>query len=147
MSIKEQIEKDFINAYKNREKSVDLFKMLKSAIKNAEIEKRKTLSDEEIIAVLQKEKKQREDSIIEFEKGNRPDLVAKEKSEIEIINKYLPKQLNELEIKAIVSKTIKEVGALSMSDFPKVMGKIMPQIKGRAEGSQVAEIVKKQLNQ
>lgn len=145
MSIKQQIEKDFIKALKEKDKSLDVLRMTKNAIKNTEIEKRKDLADDEIMAVLQKEKKQREDSIKEFQKGKRADLIEKEKNEIKVIEKYLPKALSDDEIKKQVLEAIKETKAESFQDMGEVMGKVMPQLKGKADGAVVSRITKSEL--
>ena len=128
-----------------------------SAIKNKEIEKRtklsKTekdlkkleklckLSDEEIIDVISNEAKKRRDSIVEFEKGGRQDLVDKETKELEIIKTYLPEQMSEDAVKKIVKIAIEEVKAIGPKDTGRVMAQIMPQVKGKADGSMVSKIV------
>ena len=141
----DQIEADFIQALKSKDKSLDVLRMLKSALKNAEIAKKEALNDTEILLVIQKEKKQRQDSVEEFTKGNRLELVAKEKFEISILEKYLPKGLNEAELTKIIDAAISETGAKSKSEMGKVMSKVMPQITGRATGEQVSKIVNSKL--
>ena len=145
-SLEEQIERDFIEAYKSKDKSLETLKMLKSAIKNAEIEKREKLTDEEIVQLLQKEKKQRKESIEEFKKGKRMDLAEKEEFEIKVVERYLPKQMSDEEIKKIVLKAIEESNAKGPQDTGKVMGVVMSELKGKAEGQKVAEIVKNKLS-
>jgi uncharacterized protein YqeY len=147
MNLKEQIEKDFISAYKSKDDSLDVLKMIKSSIKNAEITKKDELTNEEILKVLIKEKKQREDSVIEFKKGNRTDLADNEKKEIKIIEKYLPVQIDRTEIESIVKKTVEEMNAFGIQDMGKVMKIVMEKLAGQADGNIVSEIVKKQLNQ
>lgn len=128
-----------------------------AAIKNKEIEKRtklvKTekdlikvdelckLNDEEIIDVISSEAKKRKDSIFEFGKGNRPDLVEKEQKELEILKQYLPEQMPEDAVREIIKKAVEETGAVGPKDTGKVMAKIMPQVKGKADGSLVSKIV------
>ncbi|MFH1129158.1 MAG: GatB/YqeY domain-containing protein [Patescibacteria group bacterium] len=128
-----------------------------ASIKNKEIEKRtklvKTekdltkleglckLNDEEIIDVISGEAKKRKDSIFEFGKGNRQDLVDKEQKELEILKQYLPEQMSEDAIREIVKKAVEETGAVGPKDTGKVMSKIMPQVKGKADGSMVSKIV------
>ena len=102
--------------------------------------------DEQVIEVLAKEVKQRRESILEFEKGNRQDLVEQTEKEIEILLSYLPQQLTEEEIVEIVRQAVEETGANSMKDMGKLMAVVVPKTKGRADGKLVSEIVKKSLN-
>ena len=147
MSLKETISTDFITAYKAKEtEKVSVLRMAQSAIKNAEIDTGKELDDAQTLEILTKQAKQRKDAIIQFEKGNRPDLAEKEKNELSILETYLPKQLSEEEVTLVVKKAIKETGTTSKADMGKVMGKIMPQLKGRADGSMISRIVSANLN-
>lgn len=100
------------------------------------------LTDEDVIGVLQRSVKQHKESIEMFEKGNRPDLVEKEKKELDIIGVYLPEQMGEDEIKTIVKKAVADTGAKTMADIGKVMGVVMPQVKGKADGGMVSKIAK-----
>ncbi len=143
--LKCQIEEDFIKALKAKDESLTTLRMLKSAIKNAEIEKGKELKDDEIGQLLQKERKLREEAIKEFKKGKREDLAKKEQAEIKIIEKYLPELLPDEEIKKQVQMAIKELGATSPQDMGKVMGKVMPLLKGKADGAKVSKICKSEL--
>ena len=108
------------------------------AEENAEIE----LNEEEMIGVISSEAKKRKEAIIGFEKGNRQELAEKEKKELKILQEYLPKQPSEDEIKEFVQKAIEKTGASEMKDIGKVMGELMPQIKGKADGNLVNQIVK-----
>jgi len=147
MNLKEKIEKDFIEAYKAKdEDKTSVLRMVKSAIKNKEIEKGETLSDNETESVVAKEIKQRRDSASEYKKGGRDDLVKKEEKEISILSGYLPEQLSEEEISKIVEKAVADSNASGIKDMGKVMGIIMPEIKGKADGSLVSELVKNKLN-
>jgi len=147
MSLKEKIEKDFIEAYKAKDElKSSVFRMLKSAIKNKEIALGKELSDPETEEIIAKEVKQRIDSAEEYKKGNRTELADKELKEVEILMPYLPKQLTRNEISAIVKDAINKTGAGSPADMGKVMGIVMPQAKGKCDGSIVSEIVKNELN-
>ena len=123
---------------KEIEKRTKLFKQEKDLTKLDELCK---LSDEEIINVISGEAKKRKDSIEEFTKGNRQDLVEKEQKELEILKQYLPEQMSEDAIKEIVQKAISEIGATGLKDTGKVMAKIMSQVKGRADGTIVSKIV------
>lgn len=141
-SLQTRIEADFLQAFKNKEaEKTSVLRMIKSSIKNAEIANKAELKEEDIAKLIQKEIKQRRDSILQYNQGNRPDLAAKEQAEIAIIEQYLPSQLSKEEIEDIVKKAISEVGAASKNDFGKVMGKIMPQVAGKADGKEVSAIV------
>ncbi len=139
-SILSLIEADFNEAYKAKNtQAVSLLRLIKSSIKNAEIHKKAKLSDEEILSLLQKEVKQREEAINQYNQGGRSDLAAKELQEIELINGYLPKQLSDTELRQIISSAIDQIKASGKQDFGKVMGILMPQIKGRASGNRVSK--------
>jgi uncharacterized protein YqeY len=118
---------------------VSLLRMIKSSIKNAEIAKGHDLEDPEILVVLEKEAKQRKDSIDQFTAGNRLDLAEKEKFELNIIESYLPEKMSEEEIREVVKKV---AGDNSGSDFGRVMGAVMGELKGKADGALVQKIVK-----
>ncbi|MFA7244376.1 MAG: GatB/YqeY domain-containing protein [Patescibacteria group bacterium] len=141
MALSEQINTDFIAAYKDKDEAKSsVLRMLKSSIKNEEIAQKTSLSDDDVIKIIQREIKQRNDSIAEYDKGGRPDLSEKEKAEIDILNKYLPTQLSDDEIEAIVRKV-----AENESDFGKIMGAVMPQVAGKADGNRVSAVVRKVL--
>ncbi len=146
MSLKERLKADMKEAMKAKDKvKLSTIRMINSLIKNAEIEKRGELTDEEIIQLLMKYAKQRKESIEMYEKGGRQDLVEKEKAELAVVESYLPKQMSEEEIREVVKQTIEEVGASSVKDMGKVMKAVMPKVKGRADGSVVNRIVKELL--
>jgi len=119
-------------------------RQLLSSIHNEEIEKRRELKEEEINEIIFREIKKREEAMVLYEKGKRDDLAKKEREEIEILKKYLPKMLSEEEISEIVEKTINELSA-TPKDFGKIMGIVMTQVKGKADGQTVAGIVKQKL--
>jgi len=119
--------------------------MVRAAILQKEKDERKELNDDDIIGVISREVKQRRDAIPEFEKGNRPDLVDKLNSEINILMEYLPQQLTENEVDAMVLEAISEVNASGIKDMGKVMGVLMPRLKGRADGKLVNQLVRKHL--
>lgn len=125
--------------------SLSVIRMLKASLQNEQIKVGHELNDEEELTILSREMKQRRDSLTEFEKAGREDLVEKVKSEIIIVEKYLPQQLSEEEIRQIVSQAIANTNATSASEFGKVMGVVMPQVKGKADGNQVNAIVKELL--
>ena len=120
----------------------DTIRSIKGAIKYAEIEKGEVLQDEEISQIVQKAAKQRKESITQYEEANRDDLALKEKNELAIIEQYLPDQLSDEELEKIISDAINESGASSMADIGKVMSRIMPLVKGRADGSFINQKVK-----
>jgi len=167
MDPKEKIKQDLNTALKGRkELEVSVLRQLLAAILNKEKEKRfkikeekdVQLTDEETMEVISSEAKKRRESIVEFGKGKRQDLVEKEKKELEILEKYLPsqilqnktwegepEQLSEEEIKTLVKVAIEKVGAKEMKDLGKVMQELIPQVKGKADGSLVGKIVKELL--
>lgn len=146
MNLKEKIEHDLIDSMKaHDENKLSVLRMLKSAIKNIEIAKQKDLEEADVLQVIQSQIKSRRDSIDLYNKGGRPELAEKEESEIKILIEYLPEQLGEEEIKAIVAKAVTELGAAGMQDMGKVMGKIMPEVRGKADSTLVSQIVKESL--
>ena len=150
MAIKDQIMADLKEAMKNKEQDrLRVLRSLKSKLLEREINERKegeaTLSDEQTIEVLMKAAKQRKESIEQFEKGNRDDLADSEKKELEIIQLYLPKMLSENEVRDIAREKIEELGAEDISDMGQVMGVLMQELKGKAEGSLVSKVVKEEL--
>lgn len=140
----EKINKDYIEAKKSRDTLKEsVLNLLKSNIKYKEIEaksKGKTLEDSDIIDLIKQEIKKRKESIELYEKGGRKELVEKESLEIKILQEYLPKQLSEDEVKAVLEKVIEDIGALSMKDFGKVMKEAMKDLKGRADGEVIRKI-------
>lgn len=140
-----KIKADLLEALKSGDKFLaDTLRYLLSVIHNAEIAKGKDaiLTEEELAKLLQKQVKQRQESIAAYEKGRRADLVEKEGKELGILNGYLPKQLPEEEIKKLAEEAIKEVGAKGPQDTGRVMGILMPEVKGKADGALVAKVVK-----
>lgn len=147
MSLLQTIDSDLATAMKEHEASrVSVLRMLKSSIKNEEIKLGHELSDEEIMAVLKREAKQRRDSIEQFEKADRDDLASTEKTELETIKSYLPEQLTDEELKKVVDEVISETGASSPAEMGVVIGAVIKQVGSRADGSAVARIVKERLN-
>ena len=145
--IRDQIDKDIIEAMKSHNENVlTVLRMLKSSIKNSEIQKQKELDEPDILSVIQGQIKSRRDSIALYNQGGRAELAQKEEAEIEILTKYLPEQMDEAAIREIVSKAIAETNANGMQDMGKVMGKIMPEVKGKADSSLVSQIVKVELS-
>lgn len=144
MSLKEQLQNDWKTALKARESfKASVLNMAKAAILNEEKNnKGSVLDDERVVEILSKEIKMRRDAIIEFEKGNRQDLVDSTNQEIDILLGYLPQQLTENEIAEIVTNAVKELDAKDMKDMGKVMSVVNPKVKGRADGKLVSQMVK-----
>ena len=147
MSITDQVTKDMIAAMKSREElKLSTLRMMKSALKNKEIDKRAPLDDKEALQVLSTMIKQRKDSIEQFTKGGRQELADKEASEITIIEAYMPKEIGEAEIMAAVRATIAEMGSPTMKEMGTVMKNTMAKLAGaRVDGKVVSEAVKKEL--
>ena len=124
---------------------VSTLRFLLSEIRNCQIEKQKDLTDEDIVTVIRRGIKQRQESIEAFKKGKREDLVKKEEAEMDILSKYLPRQMSTEELELLVKQTIKEIGVVGPKDFGRIMGAVMAKAKGGADGSVVAEVVKKSL--
>lgn len=124
---------------------VDTIRMVNAAIKNAEINSKKELLDEQVLDILAKEIKMRRDSLEEYRKANRPEAVEKIEQEINILLAYLPAQLSEQDVRILVQETIQQTGAQSPKDMGKLMGVLMPKVKGRADGRLVNSIVKELL--
>lgn len=123
----------------------DALRLLLSSFKNAEIDSGKPLTDDEAIRVLQKEAKQRRDSIEEYTKNNRGDLADKEQAELVIIEEFLPKQLDDDELRALAREVIAEVGAVGSADVGKVMRPLLAKVAGRADGGRVNKIAREVL--
>ena len=142
MSIKETLGTQLKDAMRNKDASKrTVIRTLMSAIKNAEIDSQSELDDDGIIIVFTKQAQQRKDSIEAYQKAERQDLVDNEKAELDFISQFLPAQMSEEEIQKLVDKVINELNATNPSDMGKVMGKLMPQIKGKADGKLVNSIV------
>lgn len=147
MSLSKKIDDDLIKALKAGEKDkVTLLRGLKSDIKYKRIDKGDELSEQDIIAVLSSAAKRRRDSIEQFTKGNRMDLVAKENFELEIIQDYLPKQLSEDELRDLIRQSIAAVNADSPTKIGMVMKDLMPKVKGMADGKLINQLVGRMLS-
>ncbi|PKG21778.1 GatB/YqeY domain-containing protein [Niallia nealsonii] len=147
MSLLERLNTDMKQAMKNKEKDkLTVIRMLKAALQNESIKLGSELSEEAELSVLSREVKQRKDSLHEFEKASRNDLVDKVRAELKHVEIYMPKQLSEEELAAIVSEVIAETGASSKKDMGKVMAALMPKVKGKADGSLVNKLVQQHLS-
>lgn len=146
MTLKEKISGDMKQALKSGDKPrLSTLRLLLSEIRNAEIAKRRELNDEDVLEVITRELRKRRESIAEFEKAGREDLSSKEKVEARILEEYLPPKLSGQELEEIISRALEESGAKSLQEMGKVMALVMPQIKGRADGKTVNEMVRKAL--
>lgn len=147
MSLLERLNSDMKEAMRNKEKDrLSVIRMVKASLQNEAIKLGKELSEDEELTVLSREVKQRKDSLQEFEKAGRTDLADKIKTELTYIHEYMPKQLSEDELEELISQVIQELGATSKSDMGKVMGKLMPLVKGKADGSVVNRMVLEMLS-
>lgn len=147
MSLKKILQDDMKAAMKNKETiRKNVITMVRAGILQIEKDKKIELDDEAILEVIAKAVKQRRDSIPEFKKGNRLDIVEGLEKEIDILIEYLPQQLNQDELDVIVSQTIFEIGAQSSKDIGLVMKALLPKVKGRVDGRMVNELVKKHLD-
>lgn len=147
MSLKESLHEDWKQALKSKDKfKATTISMARAAILLREKTDGSVLEDNQVIDIISKQVKQGHESIVEFEKGNRQDLVDQCKSEIEILLSYLPKQLSEEEITEVVRASIEEAGAKSMKDMRSLMAVLSPKIKGKADGKLVNQVVKQFLN-
>ena len=144
--MRDKILKDIVEAMKSKDKDrLSVLRMVKGAIQLEEINKKATLTDEDVIGVLSKQIKTRKESIAEFEKGNRQDLIEKTNKEIEILNEYMPEQLSEEEVIKVIDEAFNKVNPTSNSDMGKIMGLITPILKGKADMSSVSKKVKEKL--
>lgn len=147
MSLARQIEQDFVSAYKAKDQlRVAVLRMLKTAIKNRHVELMRELSDDEILEVVIRQVKQRQEAEEQFRAAGRAELADKEASEADILRSYLPAQLSREELAALVDKIVKDLGASGVKDMGKVMKAIMDNYKGRVDGKAVSELVKARLS-
>lgn len=150
MSLTEQIDNDYVQAYKAKDAlRVSVLRMVKTAAKNRLVELRRpggTLDDDELLDVFIKEAKQRQDSIEQYTTAGRPDLAEKEAQELAILTHYLPKKLSPEELDAAVNAAVDDLGATGPRDMGRVISAIMAAFKGRADGKEVAAAVKKRLS-
>ena len=148
MSIKDLLTEDMKQAMKDKESGklrLSVIRMARANIKNIEIDEKRELNDDEVLAVLMKEVKMRQDSLEEFTKAGRDELAEQAKQEIAILRKYLPEQLGDDELRDLVQEAIDETGAASQKDMGKVMAAVMPKTKGRADGKRINAMVRELL--
>jgi len=146
MSLKQQLTDDMKAAMKSGDKArLGVIRLINAAIKQREVDGRTTLDDAAVIAVLEKMRKQRQDSISQYESANREDLATIERAEMEVIDTYLPAKLGEAELLAAIQSAIAETGAKTPADMGKLMGVLKPRLAGQADMGQLSQLVKQQL--
>ena len=148
MSLKETLNNDIKTAMKAKDKeTLAVLRMIKTAVQAAEIDKKEELNAEEELTILAREAKQRRESLAEFVKAGRDELVAKTEAEIEIeiVERYLPKQLSVEEVKEVIATVAEKIGATTQKEFGKLMGAVMQELKGKADGNVIKEQVKAHL--
>lgn len=146
MSLKTQTEENIKQSLKAGQKEeLSALRMLLAAVKNEEIAKQREATDEDVIAVVQRQIKQRKESAEIYEKAGREELSSKERAEIEVLSKFLPQQLSEDELRNVVQEVISTLPENEKNNFGKVMGMVMAKVKGRAEGNEVGRIVREML--
>lgn len=142
MTLQDKVSGDLRQAQKSGDKArMTVLRLIKAGVKNAEIAQGTPIDDAGVIDVITREVKQHRESISEFTKGNRQDLIAKEEAELATLLEYLPKQMSREEVMAVVRQVIEQVGATGPGDKGKVMSQLMPQLKGRADGREANDIV------
>jgi len=147
MGFKEKVNQEMIRAAKEKAGlRLSTLRMLKSGLHNREIDLKRELNEAEFLQLLSSMVKQRRDSIEQFEKGGRSDLVEKEKAELKVIEEFLPSQLSEADLDAAITEAIREVSATGIRDMGKVMKVLMPKVTGRADGKVVGDKVKARLS-
>jgi uncharacterized protein len=147
LSLLERLNEDMKQAMRNKEKvKLTVIRMIKASLQNEAIKLGSDLSAEQELTVLSREVKQRKDSLHEFEKAGREDLVEKIRTELQFVELYMPEQLSEDEVSKIVQETIAETGAKSKAEMGKVMAAIMPKVKGKADGALVNKLVQQHLS-
>ena len=146
MALRDQLNEDIKASMKAREaEKLGALRLLLAAVKQREVDERITLDDAAVISVIEKMVKQRKDSIAQFEKAQRQDLADKEKYEISVLQAYMPQQLSEAEVAAIVAEAVASTGAKAPSDMGKVMGAVKPKVAGRADMGKVSALIKARL--
>lgn len=144
--MKQNLLNDLVDAMKNKDKeTLSVLRMVKGAIQLEEINKKSELSDEDFIGVVSKQIKTRKESIVEFEKAGRTDLVEQTTKEIQILNKYMPEQLSEEEVLKVIDEAFNTINPQTQSDMGKLMGYVTPKLKGKADMSFVSKTIKEKL--
>ncbi|MFQ5860848.1 MAG: GatB/YqeY domain-containing protein [Dehalococcoidia bacterium] len=148
MALNEQLIQDLQEAMRSRDTlRTSVLRFLRAGLHNEEIARGRALSDQEALDVVARQAQQRQESIEQFRRGNRPDLVAQEEAELAILKEYLPPQLTHQELEELARQAIREVDAWGPADKGRVMGRLMPQVRGRADGAAVSQLVTELLSQ
>ena len=146
MALKEQLQKDLVSAMRDKDTvRKNVVQLIKAGVLQVEKDKKVTLDDEGVLEVIAKQLKQRKDSLPDYEKSGREDLIAQRKREMELLMEYLPPQLSKDELKAIVLEAIDKTGAASIKDMGKIMAEVMPKVKGRADGKEINAVARELL--
>ncbi len=141
--LKEKLEKDYIEAYKAKdEQRVSTLRMLRAAVKNSEIDKMKKFEDPEVEAVIRSEVKKLREALTIATEAGRPEMIAQAEAEIKTLTAYLPEQMDEASVRAIVAEKIKELGPVTIKEMGRVTGEVMKVLKGKADGAMVAQVIK-----
>ena len=147
MTLKKKMDQEMILAAKAKDKiRLSALRLLKSGLHNREIDLKRELSEAEFLQLLSAMVKQRRDSIEQFEKGGRTDLVEKEEAELKVIQEFMPTPMSEAELDAMIAEAIRETGAASVRDMGKVMAALMPKVTGKVDGKMIGEKVKARLS-
>lgn len=142
MNLKEQLTNDLKESMKNKEQvKKSVVTLVRAAIKQKEVDERVELDDNAVMDIISKQLKQRKDALDEFKKAGRDDLISQTEKEIEILLSYLPKQLTDDELRDYIKKAVEQVNATSIKDMGKIMGILMPQVKGKADGKRINNLV------
>lgn len=147
MTIKERLNNDVKDAMRAKDKELlSTLRLITAAVKQVEVDERIEVDDERMLVILDKMSKQRKESIAQYEKANREDLVAQEQYELDVLKKYLPEPLSAVEIEKMIQEAIASTGAEKMADMGKVMALLKPNLQGRADMAQVSAIIKAKLS-
>ena len=147
MNLSEKINKDMIEAMKSKDTfTLSVIRMVKGAIQLEKINLKRDLNDDEVISVISKQIKMRNDSISEFTKANRQDLVDQYKQEIDVLNRYMPEQLSDDEVNAIIEEAFAKINPTSPKDMGLIMKEVSPKVNGRADKGKVSQIIKEKLS-
>lgn len=146
MALKDRVDRDLVDAMKAHDAvRLSTLRLLKAAAKNAEVEKRSPLTDEEYLTVLRRQAKMRRDAAGEYDRAKRQDLADQERAELTVLEAYLPREIDDATLVAAVDQVIADLGATGPSDLGKVMSRVMPRLRGQADGSRINQVVRERL--
>ena len=142
MTLKERLTNDLKDAMKNKEQvRKSVVTLVRAAIKQKEVDERVELDDVDVMDIVSKQLKQRNEALVDFKKAGRDDLISQTEEDIEILLTYLPKQLTDEELREYIKQAVEQVGATSVKDMGKIMGILMPKVKGKADGRRINNLV------